>query len=812
MNTHTLISISIFCILPLFAGRTSRVDKVADITSETQGSGSWLDPKYCKYGEYAKGFQLRSDYNKPHNDKRGITDFKLVCTDDNTVISSTKSEKGEWLSSSSECAQSNNGLNTLKGFKTKDDDNSGDLKGLVNIKGRCDDNESPSNDLQYSMTWPTEYDNCPAGSNVCGYKAKYMSYQVTGTDYKGVTGIKLYCCTRDIVQSTESKSANCNLDSVKFGDTKTCSISLDTDNDNTNKFSTLQITATFTLTDSTNSICIDPQFKLVYKDNHVLQEIDNDYINIYEGTTTTQSNKISIDGECIGSHKGSRLDQCLKSSCKGVFKSKEFRSSTITATIQVPKGFTNGYSSACNNGKKIDGTLYVTCKKGHQPIINSLPDTYSHPTHPFTGATFLSTKTPRSNCEICIPKMDSSTGWCSTNNGNNREDENIQVDLGAVYSISRVGTKGFGDGFTRTYKLMTSLDGVEWSEVGINNPLTGNTNLNTEVINAFDNDIIAQYLQYIPVTYSGNYKALQIEAYGELMNNYVSPQDIIGSISVDSNGNVQSTNNHVNSADLICAADDDKILWGGLLTMNQAMLSKLTGLRSLSQVTQVQEYIQCSEIVYAAVTNAAIPAPFRLLDAINAILKELSNIPTVGSAVKDAADDISQTIITILNTMTPNELGINWASEYNEDGTIFNPMEKIKQFAKMLSNIVCDEMIGSDIETILLSIKDSTEMNDIINTFDTNIKNELNSDATTSLLKLMKTELETDDKYKRFVVGVEIGVRIQISKGISGSIERSHGLYRNLNNNYKIFESRFLGVTLPTYSIGIGAESFFRFI
>ena len=59
------------------------------------------------------------------------------------------------------------------------------------------------------------------------------------------------------------------------------------------------------------------------------------------------------------------------------------------------------------------------------------------------------------------------------------------------------------------------MDGTNFIDDGIDNPLTGNTDQNTEVTSTFASAIDAQYLRVIPVTYQGH-KSFRFEAYGEL--------------------------------------------------------------------------------------------------------------------------------------------------------------------------------------------------------------------------------------------------------------------------------------------------------
>ncbi len=83
-----------------------------------------------------------------------------------------------------------------------------------------------------------------------------------------------------------------------------------------------------------------------------------------------------------------------------------------------------------------------------------------------------------------------------------------------MYLIKAVGTLGranYGQWVT-LYNLQYSQDGTTFSSNGITNPLSGNTDQNTEVIHALGS-IFAKSLRFIPVAYKG-WKSMRIEAYG----------------------------------------------------------------------------------------------------------------------------------------------------------------------------------------------------------------------------------------------------------------------------------------------------------
>ena len=109
----------------------------------------------------------------------------------------------------------------------------------------------------------------------------------------------------------------------------------------------------------------------------------------------------------------------------------------------------------------------------------------------------------------------SNIGW-SPNKANTNEW--LQVDLGRIFRVTKVKTKGLGDWpsyyeWVTRYELEYSTNGVSWSTYG---ELAGNTDKNTAVSHNLSNGgIVAQYLRFIPLA-SYTWPVMRVEAYGYL--------------------------------------------------------------------------------------------------------------------------------------------------------------------------------------------------------------------------------------------------------------------------------------------------------
>eukprot|EP01084_Bolivina_argentea_P287458 493258_1 len=148
------------------------------------------------------------------------------------------------------------------------------------------------------------------------------------------------------------------------------------------------------------------------------------------------------------------------------------------------------------------------------------------------------------SAESCnnYPIYSSSDGWCANNLNNSLT--YLQVDLGDIYLISAVGTKSRAccNQWVTQYVLDYSIDGLTFFDDNINNPLIGNTNTSYDQLNAFNQQIIAQYLRFIPTAWN-HWKSMRIEAYGNLYEYTSIPSTDNTSISPTNNTSTPPTHN-----------------------------------------------------------------------------------------------------------------------------------------------------------------------------------------------------------------------------------------------------------------------------
>ncbi|XP_028513073.1 uncharacterized protein LOC110232869 [Exaiptasia diaphana] len=109
---------------------------------------------------------------------------------------------------------------------------------------------------------------------------------------------------------------------------------------------------------------------------------------------------------------------------------------------------------------------------------------------------------------------------CWEPNGSNKADDYLQIDLGKVFVICAVATKGsarlFALEWTTEYKISSSVDGTTWSWYPDNNTVqtfVGNTDGNTAVKNVLNAPVLAKLIRFTPTKWN-NYKALRVELYG----------------------------------------------------------------------------------------------------------------------------------------------------------------------------------------------------------------------------------------------------------------------------------------------------------
>ncbi|XP_068725970.1 receptor-type tyrosine-protein phosphatase S-like isoform X4 [Montipora capricornis] len=122
------------------------------------------------------------------------------------------------------------------------------------------------------------------------------------------------------------------------------------------------------------------------------------------------------------------------------------------------------------------------------------------------GSSFLPSKGRLNGASAWIPS--------STNNNN----DYLQIDLGSVYFVCAVATQGnpSADDWTKTYKIETSLDNVNWQMYQENNVVkifSGNSGRNSIVKSDVYDLLAVKFIRFYPVA-SNNRKALRVEVYG----------------------------------------------------------------------------------------------------------------------------------------------------------------------------------------------------------------------------------------------------------------------------------------------------------
>ncbi|XP_068677355.1 uncharacterized protein [Montipora foliosa] len=122
------------------------------------------------------------------------------------------------------------------------------------------------------------------------------------------------------------------------------------------------------------------------------------------------------------------------------------------------------------------------------------------------GSSFLPSKGRLNGASAWIPS--------STNNNN----DYLQIDLGSVYFVCAVATQGnpSADDWTKTYKIETSLDNVNWQMYQENNVVkifSGNSGRNFIVKSDVYNPLAVKFIRFYPVAFNSR-KALRVEVYG----------------------------------------------------------------------------------------------------------------------------------------------------------------------------------------------------------------------------------------------------------------------------------------------------------
>jgi hypothetical protein len=82
----------------------------------------------------------------------------------------------------------------------------------------------------------------------------------------------------------------------------------------------------------------------------------------------------------------------------------------------------------------------------------------------------------------------------------------MQIDLSTVQDISGLVTQGRGDGgwWVKGYAVRVSDDGESWKEVACGRIFDANSDMNTKVINMFQDPVKGRYVRIYPMTYYGH--------------------------------------------------------------------------------------------------------------------------------------------------------------------------------------------------------------------------------------------------------------------------------------------------------------------
>ncbi|XP_015755647.1 PREDICTED: receptor-type tyrosine-protein phosphatase delta-like [Acropora digitifera] len=113
-------------------------------------------------------------------------------------------------------------------------------------------------------------------------------------------------------------------------------------------------------------------------------------------------------------------------------------------------------------------------------------------------------------------RLNGASAWIPSSSNN--INDYLQIDLGSVYVVCAVATQGNpnADDWTKTYKIETSLDNVNWQwyqENSITKSFTGNSQKNEIVKNDLYNPVAVKFIRFYPVT-NHSRKALRVEVYG----------------------------------------------------------------------------------------------------------------------------------------------------------------------------------------------------------------------------------------------------------------------------------------------------------
>eukprot|EP01084_Bolivina_argentea_P035072 65031_1 len=233
-----------------------------------------------------------------------------------------------------------------------------------------------------------------------------------------------------------------------------------------------------------------PGFEVINFDPPDKSSGDDKFYGLGKSSTPTHC---YLDGTSTGSDWFNCVGAIAKWSTPGIasFNRGSSRSEALYACKQQPSGSTKHLMSGRPKAPAIMSKLPLTS-------FTSVPGNfYDHP-----------------DCRD--PRISTGTAWCCKDCGGSKT--NIQVNFDKIYLIKAVGTMGRKntDQWVTSYNLEYSEDGNTFVADGINNPLRGNSDRNTEVLHKLglgEKQIFAKALRFTPVTWRG-WKSMRIEAYG----------------------------------------------------------------------------------------------------------------------------------------------------------------------------------------------------------------------------------------------------------------------------------------------------------
>eukprot|EP01084_Bolivina_argentea_P006506 12346_1 len=288
---------------------------------------------------------------------------------------------------------------------------------------------------------------------------------------------------------------------------------------------------------------------------------------------------------------------------------------------------------------------------------------------------------------------------------------------------------------------------------------------------------------------------------------------------------VNTDSNDATVRNIYCGNDQHKPVWSALLSLTQdyEVLNTLNDIGSSDQnVQDIQKYIQCTESIFYIIMNSGRFSPTNsfniFIQYFNRLLNVMNEFDITGSfdinSVTNAINNLIAETLDAISSGIPFDVPFgnynNWQDYKNQhttDGEIFNPFDHQEDIAVIVSNKVCQKIIGN-IDDILKELAESDAIQDVIDEFSANIESFLDNDSLNIFSVLVGDALRNGD-YKSVAIMMTFGMQICGTKGIRGCLSRSYNVLFNLNGDEpKIFESRSAYVEMPGTSLGVAMNGF----